>query len=124
LFARDAERFPTVSHYNNKRIVKMAGMTPAPAARLRLLCVVAPRAELQRTRHVTVRQLSPRDALMRLVPMAFHLDVQDRTELQRTFERLSTIVERVPVAELSYPWRLSALPRTAQDVLAAVSQAR
>jgi hypothetical protein len=123
LFDAAAEAFPTAAHYNHKRTVHLTGGVPAPAAaRLRVLCVIAPKPQLKRARRVTVQRLSPREALMRLMPVAFHLDVQDRTELQDSFERLATIVERVPVVELSYPWRLSALPQTARDVLAVAEE--
>jgi hypothetical protein len=121
LFDDDAERFPTAAHYNHKRIVKLAETAHSPsAARLRVLCIVAAKAQLKRARRVTVQRLSPRDALMRLTPVAFHLDVENRNELQGSFERLATLAERVPIVELAYPWRLSALPQTAADVLAAL----
>ena len=122
LFDNDAERFPTAAHYNHKRIVKLAAVdaaiSPAP---LRVLCVVAPKPQLKRARAVTVRRLSRRDAVMRLMPVAFQLDVEDRNVLHASFERLARLVEHVPVVELAYPWRLSALPRTAHDVLAALA---
>lgn len=121
VFDRDAEAFPTASHYNHKRIVKLPVAPPPPAeARLRVLCIVAAKPELKRARRVTVQRLSARDALMRIMPFAFQLDVQDRTGLKGSFERLARVADQVPIVELTYPWRLSALPRTARDVLAAL----
>jgi hypothetical protein len=121
LFDDDAESFPTASHYNHKRVVKLAANTAAPAAApLRVLCIVATKPALKRARRVTVRRLSSRDALIRLMPVAYHLDVESRDELRTTFERLARVVERVPIVELAYPWRLPALPSTAVDVLTAL----
>lgn len=121
VFDNEADAFPTASHFNHKRIVKLAGAERVPLpARLRVLCMVAPKPQLKRARRLQVRQLSPREAVMRLLPVAFHLDVRNRRAVGDSFERLATLAERVPVIELTYPWNLAALPRTAHDVLDAL----
>lgn len=121
VFDEDADHFPTAAHYNHKRIVRFAtGDGPVVPVRLRTLCVVAPKPQLKRARDVRVRQLSPREALMRVMPVAFHIDVRDRRELSASFERLAALAERVPVVELTYPWNLARLPRTAPEVLRAL----
>ena len=122
LFNTGAESFPAVSHYNHKRIVHLLdGSYEDGGVPLRLLCVIAPRQELKRARGVDLRQLSPRDALMRLTPFVFHLDVRSAGHLRDSFERLATIVERVAVVELVYPWRLRAVSSTADQVLRALA---
>lgn len=121
IFDDDAESFPTASHYNHKRVVKLANDAAlAAAAPLRVLCIVAARPVLKRARQVSVRRLSPRDAVMRVMPVAYHLDVENRDALHATFERVARMVERVPIVELAYPWRLPALPHTARAVLDAL----
>jgi hypothetical protein len=122
LFDTSADGFPTVSHYNVKRIVRLAnGSAPGATAPLHVLCVMAPRGEMKRARCVEWRELPRRDALMRLTPFAFHLDVCDAGQLRDNFERLAAVVEGVPVVELVYPWRLRALSGTAHQVLDALS---
>jgi hypothetical protein len=123
LFNKSAAGFPTVSHYNVKRIVKVNnGSPPEETAPLRVVCVMAMKDEMRRARKVAWRRVTPRDALMRLTPFAFHLDVCDAGQLRDNFERLASVVERVPVVELAYPWRLGALGSTAQEVLGELSK--
>jgi hypothetical protein len=123
LFDKSAAGFPTVSHYNVKRIVKVSNGSPPDApALLRVICVMAAKDEMRRARQVACRALTPRDALMRLTPFAFHLDVCDADQLRQHFERLASVVERVPVIELVYPWRLGALADTAGHVLGALAK--
>lgn len=116
-----ARSHPTVSHYTRKRLVRMTAPalpsdTPAP---LRVICVLARHAERKQARRLTVRALSRRDALMQLTTFAFYLDVRDPIALRASFERMSRLVEHVPVVELVYPWRLS----TASDMAGQVVEA-
>jgi hypothetical protein len=112
----------TVSHYTRKRLVPVpAAARPRDSARLRVVCLLAARDAMRRTRAVEVRELTRRDALIRLTGCSFQLDIQDRGVLRDQFARLSALVERVPVVELSYPWRLSRVRETAGAVMDALA---
>ena len=115
---------PPVASYTNKRLI---AVDPAPARLnapipLRVLCLLGSRDAMRRARRVSIRTLSPRDAVIRLTSLAFQLDVHDPVELRDRFERLTAIVETVPVVELIYPWRLSGISGTAADVLRALDE--
>jgi hypothetical protein len=115
--------YPTVSHYTRKRLVSIAAPPlPSDAPPLRVICVLARKAERKQARDLTVRALSRRDALMQLTRFAFHLDVRDPIALRVGFERMSHLVENVPVVELAYPWRLATASDTARRVVDALAQ--
>lgn len=57
----------------------------------------------------SVRRLSKRDALIALVSNAYVLDIEDGRRARAQFDTLSTVVERLPVWELTVPHRFEVL---------------
>lgn len=115
---------PPVASYTNKRLIAVHPVPARPAepVPLRMLCLLGARTSMRRARRVSVRTLSPREAVIRLTSLSFQLDVRDPVELRDRFERLSAIVGSVPVVELTYPWRLDRLATTTDDLLATLDR--
>lgn len=112
-----------VAHYTSKRrlAVQTAAALSGDAQPLRRVYVLAPPAEMKRSPMVTSTPVAPRDAMVALIRHAFHLDVEDRTALERTFELAARAAGSVAVHRLAYPWTLARLDEVRRAVEADVS---
>lgn len=85
---------------------------------LRLLYVMANEG----VRNIEIEELTPAEALIGLVGHSFLLNIDDRSVMARHFERLSRMVESLPVFRLDYPRRYEQLPQVRAAVISHVSQ--
>jgi hypothetical protein len=92
-----------VAAYSDKRRFRAQG--PVRDVPLRAVYVLRPAAPAP----ASLRRLSKRDALIALVSNAYVLDIEDREWARAQLETLSTVVERLPVWELSVPHRFEML---------------
>jgi len=70
---------------------------------------------------VRVRRLAPGEALLALVGASFNTVEVDRRRLARQFAFAARLARAVPVCRVSYPHRLSLLPRVREAILADVA---
>jgi hypothetical protein len=98
-----------------KRRVAAKGLLPLAdkATRLGAICLLG---QDRRARHVSLAALSPREALLGLMPLVFQLDVQNAGHLQQTMDQLGDLVERVPAVGLSHPRQLASLPGVVEAI--------
>jgi hypothetical protein len=106
---------PRVAHYTRKRRVPVHGLLPLAdrPVPLRASCLI----EGDRDGHGTsAERLTPRDALVRLMPLAFQLDVADAGCVQTVTEAVARAAEQLPVYALRYPRKFSRLPQVVSDL--------
>lgn len=106
------------AHYSRKQTFPSASLVPTTDQPAALGAVYLVGERETRGAVVAVTPLTPRDALLALLPYAFQLDVKSPERLRQTTERLACLVERVPVYQLRYPRRWRALP----DVVSRIEQ--
>jgi hypothetical protein len=104
-----------VAHYSRKRRV---AATALPFHRggspLRVLFLLSARG--RSGADIRVTRCRPRTGLVGLVRCAYMLDVEDRRDVARVFDRLSDVARRVPVARLRLRDGHARLPRAADLV--------
>ena len=111
-------RSTSVAHYTRKRRVgdSLIPYEPDPQPLGGIFVLRSPRHD--RRAAVAAVRLSPRRAMLALVGSTFMLDTGDSTDARVAFETQTELVGRLPVYELTYPWRLSRLRETADEVKA------
>jgi len=112
-----------VAHYSRKRRVPR-GSLPFHGRRspLRALFLLSPRASSGPL--VTLRRCRPAAALLGLVRFAYLLDVEDRRDLARVFEGVSTLAAQVEVRHLRLRDGHGRLPRAVDLIRAALTGPR
>jgi hypothetical protein len=83
---------------------------------LRAFYVLRPPADQLRRRRITLRRLSARHAVLRLLANTFNAAVRDPGRLARQLAAASHLAAAVPVKSLSYPRDLSQLPLVVEAV--------
>ena len=112
----DGRRASEVAHYTRKQRLSGASLPfRHVASPLRVLFILGRRRSQKRASRM--QKLTSRDALVALVRYAYLLDVQDRSQLARTFRDLASIAVRVPVVRLDVRHAGSSLTRAAAEVL-------
>lgn len=110
-----------MAHYSNKRrlLLKDFAWTAEPpqVCPLAAFFVLAPTSQ---EATVTMTQLSPSAAYMALIANAFQLDIADRNRLNTLLDAAAVCAAQVPVYQLIYPRRFSALPQVRAAVLDAL----
>jgi hypothetical protein len=103
------------THYSAKRRIAASGLLPVAdgSTPLAAICLLDRR---RRAGSVSMRALSPKEALMDLLPLTFQLDVGHARQLRETMEHVADLVEHVPVVSLSYPRRLGRLPGVVDEI--------
>lgn len=85
---------------------------------LPLACVYLPERLPDPSAPVTIREISPRDALIELVRHSFSPFLVEAAGLQaQRFDRFARLVREVPVRRLSYPTGFDRLPYVAEVLL-------
>ncbi len=114
---RHASSHERVAHYSAKKRVG-AGLVPfrSRPSQLKALFVLARRAHLSVAARAS--HLSPRQRFVAVVPFTFLLDIDDRGQLSRTFDQLTTLVTAVPVMRLQIRDDRRALGDIADSVVA------
>lgn len=101
------------------RILRHAGIAfrrqPAP-----LGVIVLPQERRRALRRAALARLTPREAMMALLPQMFFFEIRRKLALRNQFERLCRLVESVPVYRLDLPSDLKLL-RDAADALLAMN---
>ena len=104
-----------------RRVLRHPGIAfrqaPAP-----LGAIALPQERRPASRRAALHRLSPREAMMALLPQTFFFEVHGKLALRNQFERLCALVESVPVYRLDLPADLASL-REAGDVLLAAHAA-
>jgi hypothetical protein len=113
-------QYTTKSRWQNSRRADFCA-TPRRLARIYLLERARP---IKRTARPLIEQLSPGEALMGLVKVAYRLDITDPAMMKRQFEFLSIVAQRVPVKRLIVPNDFSALAAVRAAVLHDLSNRR
>lgn len=115
LFAGDVAAAPAVSYTSKSRILEAPGVAhatePLPLARAFFLGD-------DRAAEVAVEPLSGAEAAAAWVAHGFILDLEDSTTLDRHFEQVAGLAERVPCYRLDYPRRYGMLGGVREAILA------
>jgi hypothetical protein len=114
-----SEQGAAVAHYSTKlRLDGAHGLlfsdVPVPVG---CIYVIAPLAQLEAARAISIDDLSPRRAMLDLVDYTFHLDIHDEARLRRSFELAGDVAAAHPSRALVFPWNLSEVDRVADAVL-------
>ena len=118
-FVQEPAMLPKVAHYSEKyrlsdsKLVLWRSEKPARLRRLYLLDLVEDRS----AHEVRIRPISPTVAVMKLLEYSFRLDLQDSNLLRKEFTRLTSLVARHLVYQLSYPREFSSLALVSQAIL-------
>jgi hypothetical protein len=119
-FFRATPRRRRVAHYTKKERLGSSTSDDIPfhgqAATLRRIYVLAP-ADTDAEACVRIEPLGPKQAFLEMLPQAFRLDMMDREQLQREFERLNRLAQFPLFRRLFYPRRLDVLPRVREAIL-------
>jgi hypothetical protein len=116
----DETTLATVAHYTHKRRLVLnndaphANGDPVP---LRRLYFLAPPAGRDAAGPIEIHPLSPQEAFMSLVSVAFKLDMTDREMLKREFEALASMATLPLFYSLSFPRNFACLPRVCEAIL-------
>ena len=103
-----------VAHYTRKRRFRTFGDGIADAP-VRAMFLLEPPAS---DGGVRIQKISPRDAALELTRHAFFLDPEDRTGVQRLFDRVCRLSEGVPLFSLSYPRSFEILDQVVDEIQA------
>lgn len=97
---------PPMNPDTPKRVIPLgaAKLEPSPVP-LAAICLLGDPSEA-----IELRRVAPREALLELIGNCFNCVVVEPARLERQFRFLSRLVREVPVAELTYPRDLAALP--------------
>lgn len=97
-----------VAHYTTKVRVGEAGRLPfhREAAPLAGLFILSEDGE-----RVSVRRMTPREALVALVEASYLLEQEEPAALQAQFDFVGRVADAVPCHVLCYPYRYDVLPR-------------
>jgi len=108
-----------VAHYSTKLRVDRAHGLPFSESPMPVGCiyVIAPLAQLQNARDISIDELSPRRAMLDLVDYTFHLDIHDEARLRQSFELAGDVAAAHPSRALVFPWDLTQADRVADAVL-------
>jgi hypothetical protein len=109
--------FPLVSDYNSKRRISETGTQfhfSEGKHPLRAVYLLLPPGDLS---EIIIERITPQAGLIRLVENSFHLDIGDRSAMQRMFEALTRIVSQVPLFRLQYPRRYEQLPAIRTSII-------
>jgi hypothetical protein len=108
---------PSMNGLTPKQVIPLGpGQSVSAPRPLRAFYVLRPPADQSRRSRVTVRRLSPRHAVLRLLANTFNAAVRDPARLARQFAAASLLATTVPVKSLSYPRDLSQLPFVVEAV--------
>jgi hypothetical protein len=131
LFPKVARRFvpaagdcPPLNGGTAKSILPIDRAAGTAPTELRAIYVLAAPRDVCRRDSVSSEPLSAREAFIELVKSTFNRRLADPRRLQRQFESMTRIANRVPVRRLLYPRSLDRLPEVRDLVLSEVQSRR
>jgi hypothetical protein len=108
---------PPMNGLTPKQVIPLGpGQCVSSPRPVRAFYVLRPPADQSRRSRITLRRLSPRHAVLRLLAGTFNTAVRDPARLARQFAAASRLAATVPVKSLSYPRELSQLPQVVEAV--------
>ena len=126
MFFKSAPQLSAVSHYSEKKLVKLQNTqlpftgVPVPLRRVYLL---APPEETVGLADVIITPLPPREAFIETFKHAFRIDNTCRVRLQQGFEAIARAVAEPIYFRLAFPRDIAMLPMVVEAILADVSGA-
>ncbi|MBZ5556388.1 MAG: hypothetical protein LAO77_03830 [Acidobacteriia bacterium] len=112
LFPGEHRRTAGVAHYSSKRRMRRRPDELAFRRRsepLRAACVLSPASKRSRVSQVSLTRLRGHEAFAAVLRCTFHLDVGRETTARRALERVTAMLETVPVFRLQVPRDLARL---------------
>ena len=116
----NTDSFPAVANYTDKRRVpaSAAGLAfESRPARISALFLLNP--EWEEVNEISVQPLAPGEALLRLLECSYCLDPSDRGRNEADFQRMTRLVQTVPVLVLKFPYDFAQMAAVRHAVLSA-----